>query len=122
MNKSIYALENAQAVGDAVGVDWQTTSLEDFRTSWAIVMEFTNDPTDGLANEADSLQAGRLAKRHLEFLNARNRCYHELELRATKGAWMRMIPVHSEFRLPDSFFIKGPDATVRDAITGTLWH
>jgi hypothetical protein len=65
MAKRQFTSEEARQIGDAIGVDWGTTELEQFRLGLAVELEHgTEDPRTNVTND-DPLLTGKIAWAHL---------------------------------------------------------
>lgn len=65
MAKRQFTTEEARQIGDAIGVDWGVTKLEQFRLGLAVELEHgTDDPRTNVTND-DPLLTGKIAWAHL---------------------------------------------------------
>jgi hypothetical protein len=65
MAKRQFTSEEARQIGDAIGVDWGSTELEQFRLGLAVELEHgTEDPRTNVTND-DPLLTGKIAWAHL---------------------------------------------------------
>lgn len=65
MAKRQFTTEEAKGIGDAIGVDWAETDLEQFRLGLAVELEHgSEDPRTNVTND-DPLLTGRIAWAHL---------------------------------------------------------
>jgi DNA-binding transcriptional ArsR family regulator len=64
-----FTLEQAKAVGDAIGIDWGDVNLEEFRRGLAVELEHgTHDPETNITND-DLRLTGKIAWAHLKELS-----------------------------------------------------
>jgi hypothetical protein len=65
MAKRQFTSEEARQIGDAIGVDWGATELEQFRLGLAVELEHgTEDPRTNVTDD-DPLLTGKIAWAHL---------------------------------------------------------
>lgn len=60
-----FSAEEARKIGDALGIDWDQVSLEEFRAGLGVELEHgTRDPETNVTNDDESL-TGKIALAHL---------------------------------------------------------
>lgn len=60
-----FTTDDAKGIGDAIGVDWTSTDLEQFRLGLAVELEHgAEDPRTNVTND-DPLLTGKIAWAHL---------------------------------------------------------
>lgn len=65
MAKRQFTTDDAKGIGDAIGVDWSLTDLEQFRLGLAVELEHgSEDPRTNVTND-DPLLTGKIAWAHL---------------------------------------------------------
>lgn len=65
MAKREFSADEAQSIGDQIGVDWKVTRLEEFRIGLAVELEHGSaNPKTNVTND-DSLLTGKIAWAHL---------------------------------------------------------
>lgn len=60
-----FTTDEARAVGDAIGVDWQSVDLEQFRMGLAVEMEHGSDDPRMNVTHGDLQTTGKIAWAHL---------------------------------------------------------
>lgn len=64
--KKDFTKEEAKALGEKIGVDWNSVDLEQFRMGLAVEMEHgTHDPQTNVTND-DAITTGKIAWAHLK--------------------------------------------------------
>ena len=64
--KRQFSSDEARRIGDAIGVDWTSIPLEQFRQGLAVELEHgTHDPVTNVTND-DTLLTGKIALAHLK--------------------------------------------------------
>ena len=61
-----YTRDEARRIGDALGVDWDATPLEEFRTGLAVELEHGARDPDTNVSDDDPLVTGKIAWAHLK--------------------------------------------------------
>lgn len=84
MSKKEFSTEEAQRIGDQIGVDWDEIPLEEFRMGLGVELEHgVHDPQTNVTND-DEIATGKIALAHLkEFSDYYTRLLkleHEAEL------------------------------------------
>jgi hypothetical protein len=65
MAKRQFTTDDAKGIGDAIGVDWTLTDLEQFRLGLSVELEHgSGDPRTNVTND-DPLLTGKIAWAHL---------------------------------------------------------
>lgn len=63
-----FSIEEAREIGDRIGVDWNETSLEEFRAGLSVELEHgTHDPQTNVTSD-DAVATGKIALAHLKEL------------------------------------------------------
>lgn len=63
-----FTLEEARRIGDAIGVDWNATSIEEFRVGLRVELEHgATDPQTDVTGD-DPILTGKIALAHLKEL------------------------------------------------------
>ena len=66
MTKREFTAEEAKRIGGAIGVDWKTVDIEQFRMGLAIELEHgARDPQTNVTND-DEVTTGKIALAHLK--------------------------------------------------------
>ncbi len=64
--KREFSVEEAKAIGDKIGVDWDLYDLEQFRRGLEVELEHgTHDPQTNVTND-DEILTGKIALAHLK--------------------------------------------------------
>lgn len=65
MAKKQFASEEAKAIGDEIGVDWEVTDLEQFRLGLSVELEHGKEDPRTNVTDDDPLLTGKIAWAHL---------------------------------------------------------
>lgn len=66
MSKKEFSTEEAQRIGDQIGVDWDEIPLEEFRMGLGVELEHgVHDPQTNVTND-DEIATGKIALAHLK--------------------------------------------------------
>ena len=69
MNKKQFSLEEARAIGDTLGIDWNQIGLEQFRMGLNVELEHgLRDPSTNVTGD-DPILTGKIALAHLKEFN-----------------------------------------------------
>lgn len=66
MTKREFSQAEAKAIGDALGVDWSATPLEEFRLGLAVELEHGKHDAQTNVTDDDPLKTGKIALAHLK--------------------------------------------------------
>ena len=65
-NHKEFTIEEAKAIGDAIGIDWETYDIEQFRVGLQVELEHgSHDPETDVIGD-DEQMAGKIAWAHLK--------------------------------------------------------